>query len=231
MKKNNHIIKNFNKFKSINENYEEQMEKEKVDDEFIGWLADEFDLNPEVVRSTAEKVGNDPKETYNILNKEVDEKGYGFDKRNDEDEDEEETTSYNFAICFTKDEMLNLLEMDEEIKLKSPVELIETINNFCERTADEDMNYNTPYFSVTEEDDYYYLILADYLDDNTELRKQANKDFKYLIKNLPKYLSEKFSKLNEEKWSKHFKDNQYVIAIKHGKHYGEIESITKMNLL
>lgn len=66
--------------------YDYYMSKERVDDEYVEWLVQEFELQPETIRGVAEISGYDPYETYDVLNSEIDRKGFGFDTVYDDDE-------------------------------------------------------------------------------------------------------------------------------------------------
>lgn len=167
--KNNRIIKTFESFtknnfiKESNE-YETQMAKDKVDDDFIQWISREFGLKPETIIAMTD-ISNDSQEVYNMVDNETNSKGYGFDQVEEEKEEE----FINEYIVRISDETVNGLKYKGNIfNLKSLIEKHHLSTSFGEnhKYLDIELGYIGEY---AQQD---YDLLKEFLNEKTNLSKE-----------------------------------------------------------
>lgn len=89
--------------------------KEKIDNEFIKWLCEEFNLKPDTVIPIGE-ISSSPEDLYNIINNMVDKKGYGFDSIEQGDDEEEKEHDKQLNLEFESKRNFKHLKLFENFK-------------------------------------------------------------------------------------------------------------------
>jgi hypothetical protein len=117
--RNSRIVKTFESFINEDVEYEKQISKTEVDSEFIKWLSKEFSLKPETVSAMSD-ITNDPSELYNIVDREVNDKGYGFDADLEEVPEEEFINEY--VVRVTEEDLAKTSYKGNLFNLKDSIE-------------------------------------------------------------------------------------------------------------
>lgn len=151
------------------------MSKDKVDDEYITWLANEFNLNRETIISVAEINGSDPYQTYHDLEREVNTKGYGFDQEQVDWEDDDTPSEY-FAIDIDLNDMKNIFNPKAIIGEPNAIMSFNTLSKIIDKN---------PMLSV----DLYRDELSTFSDNLKQAQEDVLEMIAYMIKQYPHALN------------------------------------------
>lgn len=197
------------------------MQKQKVDDEYVRWLSNEFDLNPETIWTITD-ISSDPEEVYNILNKKVDKEGYGFDKVSNNNN----LVSYAYLLSISSLDMDRLISRDVKVDSRRFIEKIfDIVSNKFHNIS------KTGY--ITSKDALNYII--SYFEEDGKgifSKKEAERELKNVVKNLPDYIKKQYGdRINYNEWKELIRNNIYLVKAEGDESdFAEYEFVKKVKI-